>query len=256
MPLTFACQGKLCGATLDDGGGTTGLLIVSGGNEIRAGTFNGQARLAAQIASAGFPVFRYDRRGIGDSEGENRGFRRSRKDIAAALAAFRAIAPHVERVVGFGNCDAAAAIMLAGGEGFDGLILSNPWTVDEAEAGDATSPTAIRARYLQKLRNPAELLRLVTGKVDLRKLAGGIAEAGKGKSAPSTLAGEIREGLAQFAGPVEILIAGRDRTGQLFLERWDRDDARIRRCPGADHSYSGEEAQAWLRDRLLAALRS
>ena len=63
----------------------------------------------ATIAAAGFPVFRFDRRGIGDSEGDNRDFRKSSKDIAAALLAFRAIAPQVQRVTGFGNCDAASA---------------------------------------------------------------------------------------------------------------------------------------------------
>lgn len=256
MPLTFECQGKRCGATLDHATGTTGLLIVSGGNEIRAGTFNGQARLAARIAGEGFPVFRFDRRGIGDSDGDNRGFRRSRKDIAAALGAFRAIAPHVERVVGFGNCDAAAAIMLAGGEGFDALVLSNPWTVDEGENADAPSPAAVRSRYAQKLANPRDLGRLLAGQVDLRKLVRGIATAGRPGPRPSSLVGEIRDGLEEFAGYVDILIAERDRTGQLFLERWDPGDKRILRCAGADHSYSGEEAQAWLCDRLLAALRA
>ena len=95
LPLTFECEGSRLAATLDNAPGSVGLLVVSGGNEIRAGAFNGQARLAREIARAGFPVFRFDRRGIGDSEGENRGFRRSRRDIAAALLAFRAIAPQI-----------------------------------------------------------------------------------------------------------------------------------------------------------------
>ena len=71
LHLTFECREQRCGATLDSAPGTTGLLIVSGGNEIRAGAFNGQSQLAAEIARAGFPVFRFDRRGIGDSEGRN-----------------------------------------------------------------------------------------------------------------------------------------------------------------------------------------
>ncbi|OZA91133.1 MAG: esterase, partial [Erythrobacter sp. 34-65-8] len=87
LALTFECQGQALAGTLDTAPGKTGLLIVSGGNEIRAGAFSGQARLAAQIAGAGFPVFRFDRRGVGDSEGENKGFRHSAKDIAAALEA-------------------------------------------------------------------------------------------------------------------------------------------------------------------------
>ena len=50
LHLTFECREQRCGATLDSAPGTTGLLIVSGGNEIRAGAFNGQSQLAAEIA--------------------------------------------------------------------------------------------------------------------------------------------------------------------------------------------------------------
>ena len=70
---TFGCGSLSLAATLDTAPGGTGLLIVSGGNEIRSGAFGGQADMAPRIASAGFPVFRFDRRGIGDSDGENDG---------------------------------------------------------------------------------------------------------------------------------------------------------------------------------------
>lgn len=255
LALTFECQGARCGATLDTAPGKRGLLLVSGGNEIRAGAFNGQAALAAEIARAGFPVFRFDRRGIGDSEGDNRGYRKARKDIAAALQAFRAMAPQVDRVVGFGNCDAASALMLASGAGCDALVLSNPWTIEDGE--DAAPPSsAIRSRYLEKLKNPREVIRLFSGGVDLKKLARGIFKAAQPSSAPSSLADELRLGLDEFAGPVRILLAEGDRTAQVFGERWDAGDARIARCPGADHAYSSAAASAWLRARLLEALRA
>nr|WP_247711834.1 hydrolase 1, exosortase A system-associated [Qipengyuania qiaonensis] len=254
MAFSFECQGARCGATLDSAPGTTGLLLVSGGNEIRAGAFNSQARLAAEIARAGFPVVRFDRRGIGDSEGENREFRRSRKDIATALHAFRALALQVDRVIGFGNCDAASALMLAGGAECDGLVLSNPWTIEDGE-DDTPPPAAVRSRYVEKLKNPRELLRLASGQVDLKKLARGLRQASKKQSAPSSLAGEMREGIAGFAGPIRILLADADRTAQVFAERWDAEDPRIRRCSGADHAYSSTEASAWLRTQILEALR-
>lgn len=254
LPLTFACGDCALTGTLDTAPGTTGLLLVSGGNEIRTGAFNGQARLAAELAAEGFPVFRFDRRGIGDSEGANRGFRHSAADIAAALAAFRAIAPRVERVVGFGNCDAASALILSGGAGFDALVLSNPWTIED-EAADRPPPAAVRARYLAKLRNPLELLRLLTGGVDLRKLSRGMLQAGRRRAAPSSLSEEMKAGLAQFDGPVRILLAEADRTAQLFAERWDAADQRIARCPRAGHAYSEPHAREWLREQLLAVLQ-
>ncbi|MFO6429476.1 hydrolase 1, exosortase A system-associated [Erythrobacter sp. W302b] len=257
---TFGCGSLTLAGTLDTAPGTTGLLIVSGGNEIRSGAFGGQADMAARIARAGFPVFRFDRRGIGDSEGENRGFRHSAKDIACAVDAFRAMVPQLARVVAFGNCDAASALMLAGGAGCDGLVLSNPWTIEQDEshgAGDDTPPpAAIRARYLEKLKNPREIMRLLGGGVNLGKLARGIVHALRPPPPPSNLAQDMAAGLAGFTGSVRILVATADRTAQVFETAWDRNDARIARCEGAGHAYVEPEHRAWLEARILESLRA
>ncbi|WP_338445230.1 hydrolase 1, exosortase A system-associated [Pelagerythrobacter marensis] len=254
LPLTFACEDQTLAGTIDTAPASVGLLIVSGGNEIRAGAFSGQARLAERIARAGFPVFRFDRRGVGDSEGKNRGFRASAKDIAAAIDAFRAMAPQMKRVVAFGNCDAASALMLASGAGCDALVLSNPWTIED-EQDDLPPSTAIRSRYLEKLKNPGELARLVTGRVDFRKLARGLARAALPRSGPGSLAQEMAAGLERFEGPVRILLAETDRTAQAFAEAWDLADSRIARCPGASHAYVEPHARDWLFEQLLGALR-
>lgn len=255
LHLTFACGGTTLAGTLDTAPSKNGLLLVTGGNEVRSGAFSGQAALAARIAKAGFPVFRFDRRGVGDSGGENRGFRRSRTDIEAALAAFRAMAPQVQRVVGFGNCDAASALMLGKGAGCDALVLSNPWTIEGA-GGDTPLPTAVRTRYAEKLKNPKELLRLVSGRVNLGKLAKGLVQAAKPKAAPTTLSGEIAAGLAAFDGPVRILLADADRTAQAFAETWDANDPRLRRCERASHAWIEPHARAFLDAQLLEMLRT
>ena len=250
--LAFACEGETLAGTLDDAPGASGLLLVSGGNEIRAGAFAGQAQLAARIAAEGFPVFRCDRRGIGDSTGENGEFRDSGPDIAAALAAFRGEQPCLTRVVGFGNCDAASALMLGAGNGCDALVLANPWTIEDDDG--APPPAAIRARYAGKLRDPRELVRLATGKVSLRKLAGGLGRAIRPAPPPTTLVQEMQAGLARFAGPVRLLIAERDRTGQAFLAAWDETDPRVARCPGASHAFVEPAARDWLFGQVVAAL--
>jgi exosortase A-associated hydrolase 1 len=251
--LEFSCEGETLVGTLDDAPGASGLLIVTGGNEVRAGAFNGQAQLAASIAEAGHPVFRFDRRGVGDSSGENPGFRESEPDIAAALAAFRTAHPGLDRIVGFGNCDAASALMLASGAGFDALVLANPWTFDE-DGEDTLPPPAIRARYARKLGNPREWLRLASGEVDLGKLAKGLRGAVSPSRPASTLAQAIAEKLSEFGGPVSILIAERDRTGQAFIAEWDPHDTRVQVCPGASHAFVEAPAREWLFNRLIAAL--
>lgn len=257
---TFACGSCTLAGTLDTAPGTTGLLIVTGGKEIRSGAFGGQAALAARIAAAGHPVFRFDRRGIGDSEGQNHGFRHSAKDISAALDAFRGMVPQLSRVVAFGNCDASAALMLASGAGADALVLSNPWTIEADDGAAATShpppppPAAVRARYLEKLKNPREIMRLLGGGVRLGKLARGIIHAMRPPPPPSSLAQDMAAGLAAFGGPVAILLATADRTAQVFETAWEKNDPRIRRCDGAGHAYVEPAHMAWLEAQLLEML--
>lgn len=256
LHLTFACKDDTLAGTLDTAPSTTGLLIVSGGNELRSGAFAGQAALAETIARAGFPVFRYDRRGIGDSTGENRGFERSEADILAAVEAFKAMAPSVGRVIAFGNCDAASALMLAGGAGCDGLVLSNPWTIEDG-GNDTPPPSAVRARYAQKFRDPREIKRLLTGGVNIRKLFKGLKQASSTKApAPSGLAERMAAGIEGFKGPVKFVLALSDRTAQVFDSVWPAGDGRVARCEGASHAWAEPEARAWLEKQILAVLRT
>lgn len=239
--------------TIDEAPGATGLLMVSGGNEVRAGAWNGQSLFAAQVAAAGFPVFRFDRAGIGDSSGDNRGFRESGADIAAALARFRREAPQLEKIAMFGNCDAASALMLAGGAGADALLLANPWTIenDTAEA----PPAVLRAHYLKRLTDLGALKRLLTGRIAVHGLVRSLHALVRPAPPPSTLAQEMAQGLAQYRWPVTFLLAGRDRTAQAFAAQWPRGDPRLRHCPEASHSFVEPAAKTWLLAQTLAVLR-
>ncbi|WP_077148093.1 hydrolase 1, exosortase A system-associated [Sphingopyxis sp. KK2] len=270
--LSFACEGAALAATLDDAPGSTGLLIVSGGNEIRSGAHRGMAMLAQRVAEAGHPVFRFDRRGIGDSEGDNGGYRSSGPDVTAAIAAFRDAAPQMTRVVAFGNCDAASALLLHQPLQLDGLILANPWTYEDACAddGEADEPalppaSAIRSRYLSRLKDPKSLIRLVRGEIDLKKLARGLSAMGRKPAPPAfgSLADELEATLAEMFCPVTILLATGDRTAQAFMEKLAKPLAHIAANPGSirverltspSHSFAGDDGE-WLAARILAALK-
>ncbi|WP_353229213.1 hydrolase 1, exosortase A system-associated [Novosphingobium sp.] len=241
--------------------GHTGLLIVSGGNEIRAGAFAGQAQIAARLAqTAGVPVFRFDRRGIGDSEGDNAGWRGSRDDLAAALAAFRREQPSMHRVVGYGVCDAASALMLHSADlGLDAVVLVNPWTMDEHVDNGAINhaPAALRQRYWAKLASPHQWWRLLSGQVNLARLWHGLGRAVRRQGAPSLLADQLRDSLGQFHGPVTLLVAAGDRIGQQFLAQWPHDDPRLVIHPGGSHSFTDHPDTAdWLIERLTEATAS
>lgn len=270
--FTFPCAGETLAATLDSATGSTGLLIVSGGNEIRSGAHAGMAALAADIAAAGHPVLRYDRRGIGDSTGDNGGFESSTDDIAAAVAALRAHAPQLTRLVAFGNCDAASALALFGpAAGVDALILANMWTIeteddgaDEAEAAATMTASAIRSRYLAKLKDPRELWRLASGGVNIGKLVRGLRQA-TAKTEVSGLVARLGEALATLDRPTTLLVAEHDRTAMWFLEHWESDgfaparanpQLTLHRLDSGSHSFASASDKAWLRERILAVLTS
>ena len=257
---TFACSGETLFGTLDAAPGKTGLLIVSGGNEIRIGAHRGMAILAQKLAARGIPVFRFDRRGIGDSTGKNSGFLLSGSDIGCAAATFSAEAG-IERLVAFGNCDAATALALFGpAAGIDRLILANPWVVDDH---DVMPPAAaIRARYAEKLKDPREWVRLLRGNVDIPKLASGLRKLAKKPS-------EVVEGLAARFGTAlrthstdtTILLADRDNTAIAFRAAWARPEFQALRaripvvtCDTASHSFAGLSDAAWLEAQIIAAV--
>ena len=210
--IAFPCDGAVLLGSLDAAAGTTGLLIVSGGNEPRMGAHRGMAMLAQRVAAAGWPVFRFDRRGVGDSSGANRGWASSAPDMAAAVAAFRREAPQVGRLVGFGNCDAATALALYGGE-LDALVLANPWVVEPKH--DLPPSAAIRARYAARLRSPREWVRLVRGGVSFRKLVRGL----RAIAAPPlerALAGRFAD--AVRGREVSLLLARGDATAIAYAD--------------------------------------
>jgi exosortase A-associated hydrolase 1 len=263
--IAFDCESERLAGTLDEGDKPTGLLIVSGGNEIRSGAHAGQAAIAAHFAALGYPVLRYDRRGVGDSEGENGGFETSGPDIAAAVAAFHREVPALTRIVAFGNCDAATALALHCAD-IDALILANPWVIEAAGDYAPTPPSsaAVRARYFNRLKNPRSLIDLFTGKIDLRKLAGGLARAAQ-KDTPTGLAARLAVALEMSAIPAAILIAERDTTAMAFMAAWkDASFAAVRNRAKltltshdtASHSFADAAAKAWLLDRIGYVLRA
>jgi exosortase A-associated hydrolase 1 len=274
--IRFECQGDQLYGTLDEGSQSTGLLIISGGNEIRCGAYAGQAAMAAHFTALGYPVLRFDRRGIGDSEGDNGGFEASGPDIAAAIAAFRHAQPNITHLVAYGNCDAASALALFHhGAGIDALILANPWVIeaqaigtpnDEAQGDGAPTPppvSAIRARYWARLKNPRSLIDVFTGQINLRKLASGLARAMRQEQL-SRLGAQIAHALAVSNTPTTILIATRDTTAMAFMAAWKdtrfdatrkRSDVTLSSCATASHSFADTAAKAWLFNHIGRTLQ-
>ena len=211
--ITFVCEGETLAATLDDAAGSTGLIIVSGGNEIRSGAHRGMAMLAHRLAETGTPVFRYDRRGVGDSTGDNSGFLTAEPDLIAAAAAFRAAAPHVTRLIGFGNCDAASTLALFGrSAGIDRIVLANPWVVEPID--DLPPAAAIRARYTTALRDPETWRRALRGGVNVPNLFRGLWRISRAR--PEALTTRVLTALTSWKPNAAVILARGDATAIAF----------------------------------------
>ncbi|OQW39709.1 MAG: alpha/beta hydrolase [Proteobacteria bacterium SG_bin5] len=253
--IAFDCAGDTLLGSLDEAPGTTGLLIVSGGNEVRAGAHRGMAMLAADVAAAGHPVFRFDRRGVGDSSGANSGYEGARDDLLAAIAAFRAAAPGVDRLVGFGNCDAASALLLHAPDRFARLLLANPWTIEAAS--DLPPPAAIRARYAARLRDPAQWWRLARGEVNFTRLWKGLRKISASRSQLGWLEAALFAALAAHRS-ARVLLAEGDATAKAFADAarragWSGD---VTRLATPSHSFARAEDKAALRAWVLAGMES
>jgi len=257
--IEFGCGDETLVGTLDDAAGTTGLLIVSGGNEIRIGAHRGMAQLAERVARADHPVLRYDRRGIGDSTGDNGGFESSATDIAAAAQAFRETG--VERIIAYGNCDAATALAFFHAQaGINALVLANPWTVETAD--EMPPAAAIRSHYAAKLRDPKEWLRAARGGVNIAKLAKGLARISKSTPQGDTsLAGRLAAALGEVQVPVTILLAKGDNTAIAFADAFKgpsfdtaRAKVKIDELDSDSHSFATAADKDWLFEKVVEQL--
>ena len=259
-PLTFEVAGATLAGVVHPAAGDTGVVIVNGGAQTRAGSHRGFADLADRLAAAGHPVLRFDRRGVGDSDGDDPGFRDSAPDIAAAIAALRGAVPDVRRVIGWGLCDGASAIALHGADlGLDGLILANPWTRDSDDAPDLPPRAAVIARYRERLRRPSDWARLLRGGFDFRKALRGVLSVGRREAIPD-LARALAAGLARFDGPLLILLAERDATAQAFAALWAntaledagrRSDVELVTISDATHTFARSDMAAAMAQRCV-----
>ena len=199
-----------------------GVLVIVGGPQVRTGSHRQFVQLARHLAAHGFPTLRFDVRGMGDSDGEPRNFEALGDDIAAALAAFTAHAPGVRRTVMWGLCDAASAALLYLHERQDprvaGLVLLNPWA--RTEQGQAQAQ--LKHYYWDRLRQKAFWQKLLSGGVAVkaaRDLIGNLRQA-RAPAASPALHYTARMGQAwrAFAGPVLLILSGRDLTAKEFVD--------------------------------------
>jgi exosortase A-associated hydrolase 1 len=269
--LVFECEGdSLVGVLHAPPGGARrpGVLVIVGGPQYRVGSHRQFTLMARDLAAAGFPVLRFDYRGMGDSDGAPRSFEAAGADITAAIAAFSAAAGgSLDGVVLFGLCDAASAALMYGARepSVKGMVLANPWV--RSEAGEAKS--YVRHYYGRRLLQGSFWRKLLAGETrilaSIRDFMRKLAASRAGSAGGGGFVAAMHAGLLAFRGPVLLFQSGRDLTAGEFddLCADDADWRSALQAPGielvrladADHTFSRRDHLDEVARRMVAWMR-
>lgn len=234
LPVVMPCAGdKLVGViSQPEQPGTLGLVMVVGGAQYRAGSHRQFVLLARCLASAGFPVLRFDHRGLGDSSGERKPFDAIHDDIEAAIVTLQHQCPSVQRLVLWGLCDGASAALLYCGQRVDahvaGLCLLNPWV----RSDNTLARTRIKHYYAGRLLESSFWQRLWQGQYEWRPSLKGLWQNLQAMRVPPPsdapeppFQHRMALALRQFPGQVLLLLSARDYTAKEFVECAQSDPA-------------------------------
>jgi len=248
-----------------------GVLIVVGGPQYRVGSHRQFVQLARGLAASGFPAFRFDCRGMGDSSGVFPGFEQISTDVRTAIDTFEAEMPGLAGVVVFGLCDAASAALMycRSDPRLRGLILANPWA--RTPSGEARS--YVQHYYGRRLLQAAFWRKLLTGRLNviaalvdfLKKLwSMRFAAGARADFRHGTFIDRMLLGLEQSRLPTLILLSNQDLTAEEFRtlcsssEGWRRAVGQAcvtaQNCAG-DHTFSSSAARQQMIGTCVSWLR-
>ena len=227
--LLFDCAGKRLVGILakPDAPATTGVIVIVGGPQYRAGSHRQFVLLSRALAAAGYAALRFDYRGMGDSEGSPRDFLAVSEDIGTAVALLQDRVTAVKQIVLWGLCDGASAALLycheTGDKRVVGLCLLNPWVRSEA----TLAKTQVKHYYTQRLRQKDFWVKLFSGKV-AASAVGSLARSVKTALFSQSPNGQTAAGLNyqqkmalawdHFSGKILLVLSGNDYTAKEFLE--------------------------------------
>ena len=257
--LTFECQGDELFGVLSEPASPceTGVVVVVGGPQYRAGSHRQFVLLARALARQGFAVLRFDVRGMGDSAGTPRGFEDIGADISAAIETLVRQVPAVRQVALWGLCDGASAALLHADAACDarvrGLVLLNPWV----RSPESLARVQLNHYYWQRLGQREFWSKLLSGGVGQAAWRDLLANLrARRASAPRAAQLSYQQRMARawtaFDGDILLLLSGNDYTAKEFLDTtrsdpsWTRalQHVRLQRhdLSEADHTFT---AQVW-----------
>ncbi|MGH8264729.1 MAG: hydrolase 1, exosortase A system-associated [Steroidobacteraceae bacterium] len=254
--LLIDCEGARMLGVLHRPGdprGMLGVVVVVGGPQYRVGSHRQFVLMARAFAAHGYPVLRFDYRGMGDSDGDYRGFEQVDADLRAAIDALLARVPVLDGVVLWGLCDGASAALLYAPRDarVRGIALVNGWV--RTTGGEASA--FVKHYYGARLLQRDFWRKLLTGQVNLvHSLRDFVAKLRRARGAHGSAPAEegfiakMLRNFERFAQPMLLLESGQDLTAAEFSDlrsadpRWSQAAGRANvtqlRLADADHTFS------------------
>jgi exosortase A-associated hydrolase 1 len=248
--LRFNCNGSSLVGIIDvpERPLQRGLLVLADGGGYRVGSHRQFTLLSRALAQRGIPVLRFDRRGMGDSEGEPRAGDAIDDDVRAALKEFFIHMPEMKETVilGLGDAAAGAALYAPQDERVSGLVLLNP------QVRKPRGEESLGHHYLARLGEVAFWKRVAAGKVDIAASAAAlrqnVRQAANGRR--SALPKRLAASLGGFKGHVLVVLGSADPTAREAARLLARHHVRCKQVEiaGAGHAFASRE---W-RDQVAA----
>ncbi len=250
-------------AILHQASGSTGVLVIVGGPQYRVGSHRQFVKLSRYLAEHNIPSLRLDTCGMGDSAGLKTPFYQYTADIEAAIDCFFSQCPQLSKVVLWGLCDAASAILVQLNQPdprIAAAVLLNPWV----RQNQSHAEVLLKHYYLKRLFSTDFWKKLLHGNVPLVKSLAGLfstwkqskSHSGQTNSSLQHNATEanfiehMATGALHFKGECLLISSGNDLTAQEFLtlcqtsEPWKNWYNKIQHfhLAEANHTFS---TQAW-----------
>lgn len=234
----------------------TGVVVIVGGPQYRVGSHRQFVLLSRTLAQAGYPVLRFDHRGMGDSTGQARDFQCISVDIEAAIDTLQRHAPTVQHVALWGLCDGASAALLYCFDTRDprvrALCLLNPWV----RSSTSLARSHIKHYYRHRWKQAEFWKKFLHGEIGINALGDLLQSLQRGfygqpdtaEKAEPTFQQRMALAWDTFSGSIFLLLSEDDYTAKEFLEHAATDLAwkntlhhphLVRHeLQGADHTFS------------------
>jgi len=248
-PVSFTCEGcRLVGSLHQPAQavpGLPGIILLNQGPVDRGGAHRLYVKLAWRLAALGFPVLRFDARGVGESEGLWEAEETSITvldtygaiqkgvwvpDTRAAIE-FMQRAAGVDKVILGGLCGGAATALLTGVDhpAVESIFaIGTPVTFTAVTRRVADLPEAVIHRdsrqYLRKLVNPKSWVRFLSFKTDYRTLLGVFTTQVQRRLRPSAGGVEGPETDEKMNVPLLNAIAASTTEGRRLLMVFSEND--------------------------------